>query len=202
MIAKNNIIKYNKNMGNIRKKRLFIALNLPQEVKNAINDFTNKLKKTHKEIRWISSEGLHITLHFLGELNEQEEDEIKISLQSLDNQFKEMEFETGKISAFPNINNPRVVYLACKQINGNSIEKLQKLIGFNLVKAGTKIDKRKWGPHITIGRVKEQTILDLKTEFEKTKFKIASFEIMEAFLKPTGAEYKEVAKYNLISKNE
>jgi len=189
-------------MSNIAKKRLFIALNLPLNCKKAISDFIISIRKKIPEIRWISSDGLHITLHFLGELSAEKEEEIKISLQSLDSQFKEIELKIGKIGAFPSINNPRVVYLECGQVNGNSVEKLQKLIGINLIKTGIKIDERRWKPHITIGRIQKQTNLNLDVEIEKIKFKIKSFEIMESRLKQAGAEYREVAKYNLVSKNE
>ena len=189
-------------MGNIRKKRLFIALNLPPETKKVINNFTSSIRSKTPDIRWISSQGLHITLHFLGELSQEEEKEVEKSLQSLDNQFKEIEFETGRVGAFPNKDNPRVIYLECKQINGNSVEKLQKLVGINLVKAGIKVDRRKWHPHITIGRLRRPVKLNFDFEIEKIKFKMKSFKIMEAHLKPSGAEYSEVAKYNLASKNE
>jgi len=166
-------------MSNITKKRLFIALNLPLDGIKAINDFIINIKPKTSDIRWISSRGLHITLHFLGEISIEKEKKVITSLQSLDNQFKEIEFETGRIGAFPSKDNPKVVYLECKQINGNSIEKLQKLIGINLIKTGIKIDERRWRPHITIGRVRKKINLNTGFEFKKFNFKIESFEIME-----------------------
>ena len=182
-------------MSNIKKKRLFIALNLPAETKEAISNFVDNIRENWGGIRWISSLGLHITLHFLGEMTFEDEEEVRLSLQSLDYQFKELEFEIVKLGVFPNMNRPRIVYLACRQTNGNSIEKLQELIGFNFVKLGIKIDEKKWKPHITIGRANGQIKASLPGEFEKIKFKATTFDLMEAFLKTTGAEYKKLASY-------
>ncbi len=177
----------------IYKKRLFIALNLPSQIKNEIVFLINQLQKPNNGIKWVNPQGLHLTLHFLGYLDETQIEQVKLTMQSLEGKFHGFQFKTGKINAFPNLFNPRVIFLACEQINGNSVFKLQELLGEKLIQLGITIDKRPWQVHITLGRVKGESgeKLSIANLLQKD-FTISSFELMESILKPTGAEYKEI----------
>lgn len=177
----------------IHKKRLFIALNLPSQIKNEIVSLINQLKKPNDGIKWVNLQGLHLTLHFLGYLAQAQTEHIKLIMQSLEGKFHGFQFRLGKINAFPNLVNPRVIFLECEQINGNSVFKLQELLGKELIQLGIAIDKRPWKTHITLGRVKFKSNLKLAlVNLEPIDFAISSFELIESILKPTGAEYKEI----------
>ncbi|MDP3043725.1 MAG: RNA 2',3'-cyclic phosphodiesterase [bacterium] len=204
-------------------KRLFIALNLPEKIKKEIVEFTDKLAKNNKNkpIKWVMGDGLHITLHFLGYADGMLEEQVnpvrkggalkttlfenvglsngvKLAMQSLSGKFGELKFSLGKISAFPNLMNPRIIFLECEQTNGKSVFKLQELLGEKLTQLGIVVDERLWKPHITLGRVKERC--DFKTgdcAIEPLNFSVASFELMESRLTPRGAEYKEIISYKL-----
>jgi 2'-5' RNA ligase len=123
-------------------------------------------------------------------------------MQKLSGRFDKMNFEFSQISAFPNLNNPRVIFLECKQTNGNTIYELQKELGRGLVQIGIGIDKRPWRAHITLGRVKDklsQTLYSIvkSTKIKNKNFAVNSFELMESELKPDGAKYTIVASYQL-----
>ncbi|MDP2766870.1 MAG: RNA 2',3'-cyclic phosphodiesterase [Candidatus Methanoperedens sp.] len=181
-------------------KRLFMAINLPEKIKRKIVEFTDKLAKNNKNkpIKWVMGDGLHITLHFLGYADGMLEEQVKLAMQSLSGKFGELKFSLGKISAFPNLMNPRIIFLECEQTNGKSVFKLQELLGEKLTQLGIAVDERPWKPHITLGRVKERC--DFKTgdcSIEPLNFSAASFELMESRLTPKGAEYEIIESYGL-----
>lgn len=181
-------------------KRLFIAINLPDKIKEQIAGLLQNLAKNNKNkpIKWVMGDGLHITLHFLGYADGMLEEQVKLAMQSLSGKFGELKFILGKISAFPNLASPRVIFLECEQTNGKSVFKLQELLGKKLIQLGIVVDERLWKPHITLGRVKERC--DFKTwdcAVEPLNFSVSSFELMESRQTPQGAEYKEVISCKL-----
>jgi len=175
------------------KKRLFIALNLPLDIRKGIIELINNLASTTRGVKWVNPNGLHITLHFLGYLNKAQEEQVKLVMQTFAGKFNEFQFQLGKINAFPGLARPRVIFLECPQINGNSVFKLQELLGKKLIQAHIAVDKRDWGPHITLGRIKYKADLKLiPTNLKQATFSTTSFELIASTLKPQGAEYKEI----------
>ncbi|MEA3463603.1 MAG: RNA 2',3'-cyclic phosphodiesterase [Patescibacteria group bacterium] len=182
------------------KKRLFIALNLPQNIKDKIFDLIKRLAKQNKEtnIKWVDSNNMHLTLHFLGYIDANTEKQIKLAMQCFQGKFGRLKFELSKINAFPSLTNPRVIFLECRQIDSKSIFKLQELLGKKLIQLRIAVDQRTWKPHLTLGRVKEKCnfkIMDYTVV--ASEFSVNTFELMESELKPAGAEHREVVSYKL-----
>ncbi len=184
------------------KKRLFIALNLPTLVKNRLVEVINKLSMNYPGVKWCQSQGLHLTLHFLGEIDKPLEEKIKLNMQSFSGKFGQFSFNLGRINAFPNLIEPRVIFIECNQTNGKSIFKLQSLLAEKLVKLNLEIDHRPWQPHITLGRIKYH-INNFKLSNEEienlagTTFSIGTMELMESELTTSGAIYKTAISYKL-----
>lgn len=180
------------------KKRLFIALDLPQNIKNEISDLINKLDKQNigAQVKWIKPEGMHLTLHFLGYVSADLEEQIKLAMQCFQGKFGQLQFTLSKINAFPNLTCPRVIFLECMQIHSKSVFKLRELLGEKLIQLGIKVDKRPWKPHLTLGRVEEGCNVKIeKCAIIFSEFMVNTFELMESVLMPAGAEYKKVISY-------
>jgi 2'-5' RNA ligase len=186
-------------MNNNNAKRLFIALNLPADAKKNIAAVINKLAAADKNVKWVASDNCHLTLHFLGNLNNSAIEKVQKTIQSFDNKFNSFNFKAVRISAWPNHNQPRIIFLECKPISSNSVFKLQELLGKKLSELGIDIDKRIWQPHITIGRVKDSSLFKLpdNTAIDEFSFSVGTFDLMESQLAPAGPIYKVIEKYNL-----
>ncbi|MDD5291342.1 MAG: RNA 2',3'-cyclic phosphodiesterase [Patescibacteria group bacterium] len=182
------------------RKRLFIALNLPREIKEKLVGFIDDLSRQNRGVKWVNSEGLHLTLHFLGYLDEKKIEEVKSMMNGLAGKIGDMEFSLKRIDAFPNLTRPRIIFLEAKQTGDQSVFDLQELLGLELIKLKIDIDDRPWRSHITLGRVKTPNInlrLVPEPEILPLNFEISSFELMESELTPSGAKYKEVASFKL-----
>ena len=183
-------------------KRLFLAINLPPEIKNQLFDLVLKLQKANKNkpIKWVSKDNFHLTLHFLGSVPEEKITSINQALEPIISNFSTLNFSlSNSINAFPDLNNPKVIFLEIKESNNGQTIKLQKQIGENLEGLGFKIDKRPFRLHLTLGRVKFKTSIQIpKIELQTSDFQINSIDLMASDLTPQGPIYSVIKQYNLV----
>ncbi|MFH1822658.1 MAG: RNA 2',3'-cyclic phosphodiesterase [Patescibacteria group bacterium] len=187
-------------MQEIKKKRIFIALNLPKDTKKEISNLIDSIRAQNQKIKWVREANLHLTLHFLGYLDNEQLEQVENIIEQLAGKFNEMNFNFDKFDAFPNFNQPKVIVLIGKQTNGNNVFSLQKLLGEKLKAADFSIDERPWKLHLTLGRVKDYNCslkLPINFKAQVYDFKINTFELMESELMPEGPLYKVVKSYKL-----
>jgi 2'-5' RNA ligase len=195
-------------------QRLFLAINLPQQIKEQLFDLVLKLQKTNKNkpIKWVEKDNFHLTLHFLGDIPEEKIQEITQALKPIVADFKTLNFQLlNSISAFPNLKDPKVIFLEMKELNDGQTVKLQKQIGEALKDLGFEIDPRPFRLHLTLGRVKFKTSIQIpdfqpslaetnsgwRRPMPITNFQINSLDLMESNLTPSGPIYKIIKQYPL-----
>ena len=105
--------------------RLFIGIFLPREVLDYLYEVQNNLKKSlPAKITWVHKKILHLSLKFLGEVNENKIDEIKEKLNKI--KFKPFKVKLDKIGVFPNENYIKVIWVDLNP-KGKVIELQQKI---------------------------------------------------------------------------
>ncbi len=175
--------------------RIFTAISLPEETKEKLFN----LSKIYSQLpaKWISKENLHITLNFLGKLDDKQLSEtidVAKKIISQSNQFV-IKLEEA-VFAPPKVFPPRMVWV--------NIEKNQKLLKlqaelenniFNLPSYQYKIkENQSFSPHITLARIKSFDFRrlgqDIKIEqILNNEFKVNSIQIIESELKREGPQY-------------
>lgn len=109
IIGKKDLMEEDKNNF---EKRLFIAIDIPEFIKDDIYNFTAALLKGEKHIKVVSAPNIHITLKFLGNINTGKINKIEKAIKETADTFRRFKYEVnGKINAFPGLNNARVVFL-------------------------------------------------------------------------------------------
>ncbi len=178
------------------KKRLFIAINLPDKIKEQLADWLKDFIKLNQSqpIKWVRPEGLHITLHFLGYLDEEKTSAVREMLKRVINDFQKTELTFYQLDAFPNLRQPRVIIIKGKE--NKIITDSQAAIGVELKKLNIETDNRPWQPHLTLGRAKEPTTVKTK-EIQPFSFAVESIELMESHLSSAGANYEILESYLL-----
>ncbi|NOS86650.1 MAG: RNA 2',3'-cyclic phosphodiesterase, partial [Ignavibacteria bacterium] len=134
------------------KIRLFLSLNLKStEIELLKKDQAAvKEKLGVEDIRWSDPEKFHLTLRFLGDIDEDKAPALAETLERLKFDFETIDFETENIGFFPESKYPNVIYAGLKE-NGNNSEVLVGFIDKIIYNFGVKPDKR-FIPHITLGR--------------------------------------------------
>jgi 2'-5' RNA ligase len=189
--------------------RTFISLNPDIDTKKKISEIQIRLKekistvnKSYLDfVKWESEINFHLTLFFIGEVNENDLNKIRSGLNIIGKEIKisEMEFTFKGIDAFPKLKYPRVIILDLT----NKYEKVFELSGTinSDLKEHGFISDKKFHPHITLGRVKRDRKIDLTgirdSVSSDLSFKINNFCLMKSELKSSGAEYSILEEYKL-----
>ena len=177
--------------------RAFVAVNLPKEAK----DYLFNLKKQVKEakINWVHKKNLHLTLIFLGEITEEQLNQLKEKLKEI--KFKPIKANLLKLGFFPNQNNPKCIWVSLEP--AKEINQLQLLVDQETI--GMAHNEQKFVSHITIGRLKSiknkktfQKSLD-ELEMEKIDFTVDSFQLIKSDLTRTGPKYTIIKEYEAMS---
>lgn len=163
--------------------RLFVAIDIPKEISQELRELQRKFKGLAK-IKMVSS--FHLTLKFLGDVEENKVDEIKKRLKEIS--FESFDLVLEDVGVFPNENNMKVIWVGAlsKEVNdlqGKIEDKLSNLF---------PRDER-FQSHLTIGRVKFIKKLDEFKEKLKMKysnsFKVENFKLIKSVLTKDGAKY-------------
>lgn len=180
-------------------KRVFIAINLPEEIKKELAGIIDKFKKDSKgaHIKWVEPKNLHLTLHFLGSLEDDKIQRVINEARKIIAKYNAFEMELGNIGCFPDARRPRVIFVEAKESRGEA-RKIQAELKSTLQQLGFETDDRPWQSHITLGRVKTFfACRGLDSQVPALKFKVESADLMESELLPSGPLYTIIKTFNL-----
>ena len=194
-----------KNQPANRRIRCFIAINLPSDVREQISKYIENLKVYSKDIRWINAANLHLTLKFLSEITSDKVHQVKKCLYPISDQFSSFNLNIFGTGCFPGKKRPRVFWIGMEQDKTNPLFVIQQWIENQLLDLKFEKEKRRFSPHLTLGRVRAKTPVDFselftfleQNPFEPFKFSVTSIFFMQSILKPSGAEYHIIEKYPL-----
>jgi len=183
------------------RKRLFIAIDIPEVVKENIYNFSRSLLGEDRGIKIVPASNIHITLKFLGDIDISKINKIEEAIKKTANLFKKFKYEiSGKINAFPNTDNARVIFLEVG-MGGDQIYRIYNELENNLGRIKIKREKRKFSSHITIARLRNRK--NIKQLIEKCKLDVdiildcSEIVLFESNLKPDGAEYIILNNFSL-----
>ncbi|MGC8764291.1 MAG: RNA 2',3'-cyclic phosphodiesterase [Brevinematia bacterium] len=179
--------------------RIFIAIDLPLELKNKISGFVEVLKKKeNRGIKYVAAENLHLTLKFIGEIGDKN---LKLIIEALSKiSFKPFNLELKSTGCFPTFFNPRVLWIGTKDEDSHLFD-LYKNIVSNLPEDLIKKDEHDFSPHLTIARFKSKpsnefiNFLKSENNHDFGEFSVKSFCVYESMLKPSGAVYTKLKEF-------
>jgi 2'-5' RNA ligase len=186
--------------------RLFVALDFPNAVRDALRELMVRLKPECRSAKWVRPEATHITLKFIGEVATEKLDRIHGALAAVhsadpvDMQFRGLGF-------FPNERRPRVLW--CGVEASANLAELAANIDRALAPLGIPPESREFMPHLTLARFQSdggprhdlEKLLraagDLKSyDFGRTQE--SNFHLIESKLKPSGAEYRRLQTFPIV----
>jgi 2'-5' RNA ligase len=186
--------------------RTFIAVDLPAEVKTQIGGIIAELKPLSSSIRWVRSEGLHMTLKFLGEIPQERLPEIFAATERAALSRTPFSFVLARMGGFPNLRRPRVLWIGV-QDGGEHLKGLQVAVEGALVACGFPGERRTFSPHLTIGRVRSpkglEPVLDRlpSISYQSEEITVSSVQVMRSQLQPTGAVYTTLKAFPMGHQN-
>jgi len=180
------------------KYRSFIAVNLPDDVKEKLGRILVKFRETNSNIKWVEPKNLHLTLHFLGNLDEEKLRKVAEILANVTGSYKSFWLKIDKFGCFPNEIRPNIFFLNCEEEGGNTLADLQNQLSHELARLGIRIDFRPWKAHITFGRLKTpRRIRIADSGLKNLKFRVKSIDLMKSNLTPRGPIYNILKSFPL-----
>ena len=188
--------------------RTFIAIELDESIKDGLTQLQKRLEgqTPRGSVRWVRSEGIHLTLKFLGDVPADQIEEITRALQKGCQGFAPFSLSCRGLGCFPDLKRPRVVWTGIQEETG-TLARLQQAIEEHVAPLGYPTEKRKFSPHLTIGRVQKRVGSgDLRRLGELVgaseagtlgQMEVRSVNLMRSDLRPSGAVYTRLAEVEL-----
>lgn len=177
--------------------RLFVALDLPAHVKQSLEPMTRGLG----DVRWLTPEQQHLTLRFIGELDNGQVNDVAEALALVPG--VPFELQLKGLGHFPPRGEPRVLWVGVDK--SRELGRLKRRIDRALGQAGLPPEGRKFAPHVTLARIRKPlsrdrlaTWLMRHNLYRSEPFSVSSFHLFSSRLKAEGADHHVEASYDLV----
>jgi RNA 2',3'-cyclic 3'-phosphodiesterase len=186
--------------------RTFIAIPFNQELIQKMAEIRKELKTGIKRgVTWADPSKTHLTLKFLGEIDVNQVVQINKVLAAISRDTSIFEIYCAGIGCFPDFLQPRVIWIGIKQ--EEKLFALHSLIENECYSAGFPKEEKKFSPHFTLGRIRENLpSSDLeffqgvaKNEQERFPVSLTVEEIIlfRSQLFQTGPVYSQISAFKL-----
>ena len=180
--------------------RIFVALDIPADVCSRIAELVRALGPACPKARWVRTEGMHVTLKFIGETPEEKVERIRAALGKIA-PVGSIELHFRDIGFFPNARRPRVFWAGIEV--SENLAALGGAVEAQLAPLGIPREQREFKPHLTLARFKDEVNLaPLNAELARRgalefgAMRADEFHLYESRLKSGGAEYFRLATFS------
>jgi 2'-5' RNA ligase len=187
--------------------RSFIAIELPDELKAELVQLEARLKSVDQPfVKWVDPYSIHMTLKFLGNVSASSIGEITRAMEEATRGVSSFNLQVGDLGVFPNLRRVQVAWVG---LSGeiDKIARLQQRIESSLTPLGFTPESRKFVPHLTLARVRNQASLNERqrlgeliasTSFKAVhNIKVDSISLMKSQLTRQGAIYSRISSAGL-----
>ncbi len=177
--------------------RLFVAVFPPPEVRGEASRTARRLLPDAR-IRWSRPENVHLTLKFLGNVDEESLDDLRTALENACADHAPFEARLAGLGAFPSARHARILWAGV----GEGSERLRSLatdVAAALSSSGFERETRPYEPHLTLGRARGRPVsLNLPEEAGGgLPFEVRRIELTESKLTDKGPIYRTVEEFVL-----
>ena len=179
--------------------RAFIAIDLPESIQAALGQQQATFRAACPGARWTRSEGIHLTLKFLGEITEAQVQQVSEALAGFE-PFEKFSIEVKGFGCFPDARRPRVFWTGLEA--PPDLGQLAERVEAAMESLGFPRENRPFSPHLTLARFKAprdqpalQALLERQGAISLGRFEVSELFLFESKLSPHGAEYRKVARF-------
>lgn len=186
--------------------RVFLAIDLPANIKKMVAKIILPLRKSKhlQTIKWTKIKNLHLTVCFLGDITNSQYQRINENLYTALKTIKPFDIQFIGLELFPSNKKPLAIILKPKP--QTCLDKLEVLTKKEIASCEVATERRKFKPHVTIGRCKiphkiaESTCKKIK--LPTIHFQVTALKLFQSTLQTGGSVYTPIATYSLANKNK
>ena len=192
-----------KNIKDSATIRCFIAIVLDGHTKRQLSRVQTAIRSTGIHAGWPSAQNFHLTLKFLGNIQEQALPYIKTMLSEAITDKARFNITFNRLGVFPNVRHPKVIWIGPDKTS-LELETLQRDIDSKLTQCNPFAKEKRFSPHITLSRVrhyaKPGTLKKaLKIETGAIKIPVNQIHLIESRLYSSGAVHSSLFHADLKS---
>ena len=185
----------------MRRMRLFVAVNFPFEIKKALGLFIQDLKKVKADLKWVEPENLHLTLHFLGNVRQEQAPAVTEALSRSAAGITPFTLKLSGVGVFPSREKPRVFWAGAAGDTAALLQ-LSRQVRHEMKELGFDPGKNKFSPHLTLARLRSPAgfseVMGRAEKAAENKIlgaaKISTVDLMLSELGPGGPKYFTMAR--------
>lgn len=188
--------------------RAFIAIELPEEIKTQLARIQEQLKRAGADVKWVEPKNIHLTLKFLGEIDDSQFNKICAILDEVAKNNAAYRANINSLGAFPKINSPRVIWAGVGQ-GDNETKAIAKQVEEKIQKLGIPKEDRAFSSHITLARTRsnknQQSLVSelnkLAEEFggKGLNFEVRKITLFKSTLMPGAPIYEPLKEASLTT---
>ena len=182
------------------KIRTFLALELPQTVRNKLSAHAELISGHDKlqQIRWLPKENYHLTLAFLGNVEYSFISSLQLKLEQLLSSKKTVPFRFLEITPFPFSGTPKIA--AAMLEHSDELMQLQHNTAKCVRAFGISLERRRFTPHVTLGRLKSRSRKSIAFQPQQIFLEGVSEKVVifQSELSPKGAVYTYLVGISLM----
>jgi len=184
--------------------RSFLAIELPEELRKRIYESFARLHRQAPAVKWLEPSQMHVTLRFLGEVEEARlERELIPRLEKTLAEFKALKLSLKGVGIFPSAQRPRVFWLGLEG-ELTELKRMQLKIEKDLEGLEVHPKEKDFHPHLTLGRIKEignreiwQKAMEEYEKIDLGDFQVFYLSLFKSELTPTGPLYTRLKAFDL-----
>ncbi len=182
--------------------RLFVAIDVPEETRRELRELIGKFAPICHGARWVNVEGLHVTLKFIGHVDDALVPQIKEALSGIERQ-RPISIAFREFGFFPNERHPRVFFAGIQA--DKELEPLAKEVEKRLAPLRIAKEERAFRPHLTLARFKtNEGLVQLREKITSLASQdfggsaVREFYLYESVLKSSGAVYTKLSTHRFV----
>lgn len=179
--------------------RLFVAVDVPDELRDAIEtSVVEGLRDRVPGARWTRREGRHLTLAFLGNVDDERVEDIASALGSAASMHAPFDAAFEEIGGFPTLRRPRVLWIGIGA-GAEPMSALASSVQDALVPLGFEREDRPFTAHLTLARFPKPRIIESFPEVtvQLNRFHVNEIVLFRSQLHPKGARYTALERMPL-----
>ncbi len=188
---------------NAKPIRTFIAIKLPDDIIERLREVQTGLKREGLDIKWVRPENIHLTLKFLGDIQDSTVEAAGSALRAAAAEFSPLTLSAGGLGAFPSVKRPRVLWAGV----GGDLEILSRLharLEQALSEIGIEKENKSFKGHLTLGRIKGKVNPDVMIDtvnkyghMTSRGFVADTLYLIKSELKPSGPVYTDLVSVRM-----
>lgn len=181
--------------------RTFIAIELPEPVKEALGALSRRLQRPGERVTWVPADRIHLTLRFLGELDEEAIAKLSAILSDEYAGMAPFALSVAEVGAFPNVRRPSVIWAGVGPVDGG-VQAAQAVAEQAARASGLPAEKKAFRPHLTLARIRDRRAasgltarLEAERGFVGGEFTVGRVSLFSSELTPKGPIYRGLGEF-------